>query len=202
MVAFLVGWALLGLVASALPFTAGFSSDGREPVEIPPNDPRHSLHERSAALAAHLVLARTPPEEPLDPNRATAADLDRLPGVGPRIALAWVVVRDSVGPFLALPDLARVKGLGAARLREMLPYLRFPPNERSRTVASTPERVAVNRATLRELDGLPGVGPVLARRIVEYRSAHGRFRSPADLDRVPGVGAVLLRALSERLSFE
>jgi competence protein ComEA len=84
----------------------------------------------------------------------------------------------------------------------MLPYLRFPPNERSRTVASTPGRVAVNRATLRELDGLPGVGPVLARRIVEYRSAHGRFRSPADLDRVPGVGAVLLRALSERLSFE
>jgi DNA uptake protein ComE-like DNA-binding protein len=37
---------------------------------------------------------------------------------------------------------------------------------------------------------------------VEYRSAHGRFRSPADLDRVPGVGAALLRALSERLSFE
>ncbi len=202
-VQFLVGWALLGVVASALPFSASFSSDGRTPVIIPAGDPRHALHARSAALAAHLALAGTPPDEPLDPNRAAPAELDRLPGVGPRTALRWVAVRDSAGPFLALPDLARVKGLGPRRLQELAPYLRFDPRTSSRPGrASEPGVLDLNRASARELEGLPGVGPALAARIVQYRAVHGRFRRPADLDRVPGVGPALLRKLTERLRFE
>jgi hypothetical protein len=116
---FLVGWALVGALASRLPLHASFASDGRARVTIPAGDPRSPLHARSAALAAHLAIASTPPETPLDPNRASSADLDRLPGVGPRTALRWAAVRDSDGPFLALPDLARVKGLGPSKLKRL-----------------------------------------------------------------------------------
>src|SRR6266508_2630528 len=48
--------------------------------------------------------------------------------------------------------------------------------------------VNLNTATLAQLDALPGVGPVLAARIIDYRTKHGGFRSVAELRQVPGVG--------------
>ncbi|HET8657629.1 MAG TPA: helix-hairpin-helix domain-containing protein [Micromonosporaceae bacterium] len=53
-------------------------------------------------------------------------------------------------------------------------------------VAGAP--VNLNTATLAQLDQLPGVGPVLAQRILDYRTAHGGFRSVAELRQVDGVG--------------
>lgn len=57
------------------------------------------------------------------------------------------------------------------------------------------ERTDLNHATVAELDRLPGIGPVLARRIVEHRSRHGAFRSADELLGVPGIGARLLERL-------
>ena len=48
--------------------------------------------------------------------------------------------------------------------------------------------VALNTATLAELDTLPGVGPVLAQRILDWRTAHGQFASVDQLADVPGIG--------------
>ncbi len=48
--------------------------------------------------------------------------------------------------------------------------------------------VELNSATLAQLDGLPGVGPVLAQHIVDWRSAHGRFDSVEQLKNVSGIG--------------
>ena len=46
----------------------------------------------------------------------------------------------------------------------------------------------LNTATVEQFDGLPGVGPVLARRIVDYRTQHGAFRSVEELQEVTGIG--------------
>ncbi len=46
----------------------------------------------------------------------------------------------------------------------------------------------LNTATLAQLDALPGVGPVLAQRIVTHRDQHGGFRSVGDLRQVDGIG--------------
>ncbi|OKI05377.1 DNA-binding protein [Streptomyces sp. CB02923] len=48
--------------------------------------------------------------------------------------------------------------------------------------------VSLNSATAEQLDGLPGVGPVLARHIIEYRTAHGGFTSVDQLRDVNGIG--------------
>ncbi|TDC39454.1 ComEA family DNA-binding protein [Micromonospora sp. KC213] len=50
------------------------------------------------------------------------------------------------------------------------------------------ERLNLNTATLAQLDALPGVGPVLAQRILTHRDQHGGFRSVGDLRRVDGIG--------------
>ena len=49
-------------------------------------------------------------------------------------------------------------------------------------------RLNVNRANESELDGLPGVGPVLAQRIIAYRTEHGNFGTVEDLQKVAGIG--------------
>lgn len=49
-------------------------------------------------------------------------------------------------------------------------------------------RLNLNRANESELDGLPGVGPVLAQRIIAYRNEHGNFGAIEDLQKVAGIG--------------
>lgn len=53
----------------------------------------------------------------------------------------------------------------------------------------------LNRASVEELDRLPGIGPVLARRIVEHRARLGAFRSTDELLGVPGIGVRSLERL-------
>ena len=48
--------------------------------------------------------------------------------------------------------------------------------------------VNINTATLDQLDSLPGIGPALAQRIIDYREKHGAFRSIQDLLNVSGIG--------------
>ena len=55
----------------------------------------------------------------------------------------------------------------------------------------------LNAATVADLDALPGIGPVLAQRIVDHRSQHGRFASVEQLDDVPGIGPAIYAALAD-----
>jgi competence protein ComEA len=54
--------------------------------------------------------------------------------------------------------------------------------------AKAVSKVNLNRAGIDELQTLPGVGPVLAQRMVEWRKAHGRYRTVDDLQAVKGIG--------------
>jgi competence protein ComEA len=55
--------------------------------------------------------------------------------------------------------------------------------------------IDLNAATLEQLDGLPGVGPVTAQRILDWRAAHGRFTSVNQLREVSGIGPARLADL-------
>src|SRR5512133_1269122 len=55
--------------------------------------------------------------------------------------------------------------------------------------------VHLNSATPEQLDALPGVGPVTAQKIIDYRTQHGGFGSVDELDAVPGIGPARLADL-------
>jgi len=57
--------------------------------------------------------------------------------------------------------------------------------------------VSLSSATVEELDELPGVGPITAQKIVDYRAEHGPFASVDDLDAVPGIGPTRIEQLRD-----
>jgi competence protein ComEA len=59
----------------------------------------------------------------LDPNLATAGDLEALPGIGPVLARRIVEFREEQGPFKDIEELQKVKGLGPKLLDKIRPYL-------------------------------------------------------------------------------
>lgn len=61
-------------------------------------------------------------------------------------------------------------------------------------------KVNLNTATAAQLDALPGVGPVLAQRIIDYRERHGGFRSVSDLRQVDGIGDARYEQLKDLVS--
>ncbi|MBT8396851.1 MAG: helix-hairpin-helix domain-containing protein [Gemmatimonadetes bacterium] len=165
------------------------------------------------------------PGETVDPNRSTEEELDRLPGIGPATAKAWVKTREREGGFWELKDLLAVPGVGPATLEKVTPHLEFSAGvsgtvgvrRRGRDLeskraggssgprnlldrgppAERPVRIDMNRASLADLQSLPGIGPTLAERIIENRRKEGFFLKPEDLLRVRGIGRATLDRIRE-----
>ncbi len=78
------------------------------------------------------------------------------------------------------------------------------PTEPSETAPPVTESglININTATLAQLDSLPGIGPVLAQRIIDYRSAHGPFTTPGQLTLVEGIGQKRLADILDLITVE
>ncbi|MBX9624445.1 MAG: helix-hairpin-helix domain-containing protein [Gemmataceae bacterium] len=205
------------------PLPAGEGAGGRGPADSPADIPRSA----QVALAAALVLLlgllgyrgygnglRARPTErlaaaPVDLNTAEVAELEQVPGVGPKRARAIVTAR-AAAPLDGPDDLRRVPGIGPAVVETVRPHVRAEPDadpplaERKRPApapAAKPAKggklqpgdppVDVNAASEDELQRIPGVGPVTARAIVAARP----FAAVDDLRRVKGIGPKVLEKL-------
>src|SRR4051812_22396723 len=144
----------------------------------------------------------------IDLNRATRAELMQVPGVGPQLADRIVAERDARGRFARVDDLSGVHGVGDATLNKIRPWVIVEPGEPSVAPVPEPDRLSrkpgaglhtvqkpntpdrlidLNTATAADLDRLPGIGPVLAARIVAERDKKP-FAKVDDLRRVSGIG--------------
>jgi competence protein ComEA len=96
--------------------------------------------------ATPLVKAPAPPLERdqlclrIDPNTATAHELELLPGIGPTLARRICEQRTQAAPaaFSTAEDLARVHGIGPATVARLRPLLRFLPASRNQEPVTAP----------------------------------------------------------------
>jgi competence protein ComEA len=182
-------------------------------------DGRYTLGRMSGAQLVTLGL-------PLDANTASAADLDALPGVGPALAGRIVAYRQEHGPFRKIDDLLGVSGVGEQNLEKLRPLLALgnveagapiaretvtaapgeqgqKPGSGRRGKSKAPARpINPNLAAAAELEALPGIGPVLARRIIDYRRSHGAFKKIDDLLGVSGIGPKKLAKMKAYLTIK
>ena len=163
----------------------------------------------SAALARRDSLVRLArplgPGERIDADRASAQELQRLPGVGTGLARRIVEERNRSGPFGDTAALGQVPGIGPAKLKRMAPNLAFsaPPRATTPDAPSVPITVAtqpvttevINRGWATDLEKLSGIGRRRAARIVAFRDSAGPFRSASDLARVLGISLALAQGL-------
>lgn len=175
-----------------------------------------ALEEASRAGKPEPAEDSKVPAVPIDPNTATAAELDRLPGVGPALAARIVEERDRA-PFRSLDDLTRVPGIGAALATRLAGRVTLPAgparSETGRNTALTPVQrasgtvgktapegpVDINYIGSTDLQKVRGVGPALAAKLIARRDSLGRFGSWEQVDEVAGVGPTMLSRLKESL---
>jgi competence ComEA-like helix-hairpin-helix protein len=90
---------------------------------------------------------------------------------------------------LALPEAIDITGV-----RVLVPTF-LAPDE-------VDERINLNTASVEELIELPGIGEVLAGRIVSYREVHGPFLSLSELKEINGIGDVLVERIRDLVTLE
>lgn len=197
-----LGIELLALAfGAALPYVPSFRSSGAGEVE----DHTDAVVWESPAVGPlrederHLVdLALR-----FDLNEASEADLQRIPGVGPKTAEAIVAYREEYGRFERFEELRDVPGLSENTYRAMLPYIRIGDK-----LGEAPEFevryekgqvvVNINKASVEELVLIPGVGPAAAERIAQARP----FQTLEDVMEVKGIGPSTFNKMKPYMTLE
>lgn len=90
----------------------------------------------------------------------------------------------------------------AGTLLRVLPVKHRPGfSQKSVGVSHTVMPVDINKASLKELVSIPGIGQVIAQRIIRYRSEAGPFNDPEELLKIRGIGPTSLAAIREYITF-
>ena len=163
----------------------------------------------AGAAGAGLGLMRrtppvaSPPPASVAPERATDIDVHVAgwvsnPGV---VTVAeGSIVADAVAAAGGMRPgaAADAVNLAAALVSGQQVVVPGPDSGERPSSAAGPEGlISLNQATEAELESLPGVGPVLAGRIVAHRESQGPFQEVEDLLRVPGIGEAKLASLRD-----
>ncbi len=183
----LIAFALVVLAISAGAVLIFISQP--EPVQITINPPQPTATPNPTEPPAPIMVYVT---------GAVASPLQtvRLP-VGSRVQEAL----DAAGGLLDTADQTRINPAQLLRDGDQI----HVPAINEEVILATPSGggiVAVNYATLEELMTLPGVGPALAQRIIDYRAENGPFADLEALDAVSGIGPALLEGIAELVAFD
>jgi competence protein ComEA len=183
LLAVLVGVVALVLIGRVL---EGSGASAPAPLSLPPVAVATAPDDQSGPVTVYVVGAVHHPGVLMLPAGSRARDALRRAG-GPLrtadLSQLNLAVRLADGEMVTVPR----RGASAS-----LPAAGAPVTSQA--------IVHLNSATVEQLDGLDGIGPSLAARIVAWRSAHGGFHSVDDLGEVSGIGPARLEALRGRVA--
>ncbi len=160
-----------------------------------------------ALAASGLLLAVRRPAPPIRIIEAPAATglVIQVDGAVARPGVYHLSAGSRVADALTAAGGVRTdaegSGLNLARLLRDGERVTVPARDPAAGAADAggERRLDLNRASAAELEALPGIGPVLARRIVERRTARGGFQRVDDLLQLPGIGPRLVDGLRSRI---
>ncbi len=151
-----------------------------------------------------------------DPNKASRAELELIPGIGPTLAQNILDARKTQH-FKSIEDLGKIKGFGPQRLGLMGPWLQFPEEKKEAkqqpfidqnrlsdtkdidAKTGSAKKLDPNLASAEDLQNIPGIGPKMAKKIIDERLKK-KFESVEDLIRVQGIGPKNIEKLRPFLS--
>jgi competence protein ComEA len=136
----------------------------------------------------------------IDPNTASLEDLI-LTGFSMRISRTIIRYREKGGRFRTPDDLKKIYGLTPELFQSVAPYIRINDNlpSKIKPITELPATININTADSVLFEKLPGIGPVLARRIIRYRTVLGGYCSTDQIREVYGVTDSLFLRIREQL---
>lgn len=151
-------------------------------------------------------------------NRASADDFQRISGIGEQTANNIITYRKENNGFRDIKQLSDVSGIGEKRVEDMIQYIQNQlRNPNSLPSSSQPDKtfqptmkpetsstnISINQVSMEQLQAVSGIGPQLARMIVEERGKHSNgFQNWNQLRAVSGVGDARLKLLQQHFTLE
>lgn len=173
----------LALILLAGRFVLGAGTTTVAPLPPPPTENAGVTGLPAARVVVDVVGAvRRPGLYRLEQGSRIADAVARAGGATPKAQLAQV----NLAAPLADGEQVVVPGRGGS-----------PAGSAGTAGAAAAGPVHLSTATLEQLDALPGIGPVTAQKILDYRQEHGAFTSVDALDAVPGIGPARLDQLKD-----
>jgi competence ComEA-like helix-hairpin-helix protein len=154
------------------------------------------------------------PQWPININTANSSELELLSGIGPVLASRIIDYRDNTSLFYGVEDIKNVSGIGDAKFEKIKgditvgnisPYPQ-PVLSLTPTLAPFPqtlsasEKININTSSLEELDEITGVGPAIAKRIIDYRTEIGSFQSIEEIKNVKGIGSITFEEMKDEIT--
>ena len=133
-------------------------------------------------------------------------------GAAATAAIGWSIGRDGgawrtpkraeTQPVAAIPAPAVAPSPFVPQSAPVASPTPAPQDQQPPTTPTIRRLININTAAQGELELLPGIGPALAKRILEYRTAKGPFKRVDDLDNVKGIGPKILARLRPQVAVD
>lgn len=150
-----------------------------------------------------------------DPNTISAGDWKRL-GIADRTIRTIVNYRSKGGKFRSAEDLRKIWGFKKEDADRLVPFVQMeateqtakqkndPPNPQPKPPVArhAPKEIDINTATVEEWKALPGIGEVLANRIIKFRERIGGFGSMEQLHKTYGISDSVFLAIGPYLKLD
>lgn len=200
LIAYLLGAALLVYLATRALGGCGSESAETPAIALDGQRPAAAAEQRpaNARIWVHVTGAvRRPGLYRLSSSARAGGAIDAAGGFAPRADLRAINLASTVrdGQQIVVP--ARGERAGPAASAPPSGSAPVPSAGSAPSGASGPAgpKISLSAATVEQLDALDGIGPTLAQRIIQWRDAHGGFKSVEQLREVEGIGEKRFAAL-------